>query len=343
MNSIGFVASEWFWAFSAIPLMIIAFVLYRYWQKKSIAKLGNPALVMDAIEKQSGWRRPFRQTLLLLTTVAFILALTRPGTGSGKIETKRQGLDIVVVLDISKSMLSEDVAPSRTEKSKQAVKNLIDLLAGDRLALVPYAGQAWVQMPLTSDYSAALMALDASDPYSMSAQGTDLQTALSLASEQMKPDDIHDHVILVMSDGEDHESGWEEAANEATKKGFHIFTVGYGTEKGGPIPWSKRMGQSDFVKDRSGEIVITRRNADMLRNLAANGNGVYYDGNRSGWQEQFLSDLKNLERNELESALIADRDEWFQAFVFAGLIFLTLYLGISERSRYFLTSKKAEQ
>ena len=318
-----------------LPVLVLLFLFQIYWKKKKQKEFGD----LELIKKLSPTKSVFKPTLkfvtVLLAITGLILALVNPKIGT-KIETvKRQGIDIVFALDISKSMLAEDIAPSRLEKSKQLISQIINNLGNDRIGIVGYAGSAYPVLPMTTDYSIAKMYLQNMNTNMVSSQGTALNDAINLATTFFDAQDTSKLIILV-SDGEDHSDGANEASEIAKEKGIKITTIGVGTVNGDPIPLKGDNGViTEYKKDNQGEVVITKLSPDILQNIAQNTKGTYIEGNNTKQVlEQIKNVLDNIEKTEFESQEIAEYQTQYQWFI--GVAFFLLLLDI-----FFLERKTA--
>lgn len=318
-----------------LPVLVLLFLFQVYWKKQKQKEFGDLELIKKLSPTQSTFKPALKFVTVLLAITGLILALVNPKIGT-KIETvKRQGIDIVFALDISKSMLAEDIAPSRLEKSKQLISQIINSLGNDRIGIVGYAGSAYPVLPMTTDYSIAKMYLQNMNTNMVSSQGTALNDAINLATTFFDAQDTSKLIILV-SDGEDHGDGAQEASEIAKEKGIKITTIGVGTVTGGPIPIKGDNGViAEYKKDNEGEVVITKLNPDILQNIAQNTKGTYMEGNNT---KQVLEQIKNvldtIEKTEFESQEIAEYQTQYQWFI--GVAFFLLFLDI-----FFLERKTA--
>ena len=283
----------------------------------------------DLFEKLSPEKSSFKSILKMLTFLiglAFlIVSLTNPKMGT-KLETvKRQGVDIVFALDVSKSMLAEDIAPNRLEKAKQIITKIIDKLGSDRIGIIIYAGNAYPLLPITTDQGAAKMFLQSASPNMVSSQGTAINEAIKLATSYYNNDEQTNRFLFIISDGEDHQEDASSAIAQATKEGIKTYTIGIGTEKGGPIPLKDRGVLQGYKKDSKGEVVITKMNENTLKEIANNGNGKYFLGNRTQETVDYVEEiLVKAEKSEFESTKFSDYKDQFQWFIGLGLLFLIL-------------------
>ncbi|HOD10672.1 MAG TPA: VWA domain-containing protein, partial [Flavobacterium sp.] len=265
----------------------------------------------------------------LLGLTFLIIGLVNPKIGT-KLETvKREGIDIIFAVDVSKSMLAEDVAPNRLEKSKQLVSQIINQLGSDRIGIIAYSGSAFPVLPITSDYSVAKMFLQGMNPGIVSSQGTSIDEAINLASTFVDKKDKTNKLLIIISDGEDHSDNAEDAAEEAKKLGLKIITIGVGTEKGGTIPLKRNGVVESFQRDQNNEVVITKRSSEVLKAIAKSTKGGYVDGNSTKAVLDYIKNaLDNIEKTEFESTQMADfksQFQWFLAFGFF-VLFIDIFL-----------------
>lgn len=310
-----------------IPLLIALFLFQVYWKKKKQKEFGDLELIKQLSPTKSRFKPVLKFVTILLALTGLILALVNPKIGTKMETVKRQGIDIVFALDISKSMLSEDIAPSRLEKSKQLISQIINSLGNDRIGIVGYAGSAYPVLPMTTDYSIAKMYLQNMNTNMLSSQGTALNDAINLATTYFDAFDTSKLIILV-SDGEDHGDGANEASEIAKEKGIKIITIGVGTVNGGTIPIKADNGViAEYKKDNNGEVVITKLNPTILENIAKNTNAVYIENsNTKQVVEQVKNVLDNIEKTEFESQEIAEYQTQYQWFI--GIAFFLLFLDI---------------
>lgn len=318
-----------------LPVLVLLFLFQIYWKKKKQKEFGDLELIKKLSPTKSRFKPVLKFCTVLLALTGLILALVNPKIGTKMETVKRQGIDIVFALDISKSMLAEDIAPNRLEKSKQIISQIINSLGNDRIGIVGYAGSAYPVLPMTTDYSIAKMYLQNMNTNMVSSQGTALNDAINLATTFFDAQDTSKLIILV-SDGEDHGDGAEEASEIAKEKGIKITTVGVGTINGGPIPIKGDNGViAEYKKDNQGEVVITKLNPATLENIAQNTKAAYIEGNNTKQViEQLKNVLDNIEKTEFESQEIAEYQTQYQWFI--GLAFFLLLLDI-----FFLERKTA--
>lgn len=312
---------------AVVPLLFIIRWLMVRQQKKRLRRFGDPELVRQLMPDVSRFRPAVKFCLLAGALALLIVMLARPQLGTKISHEKRTGIETIICLDISNSMLAEDVAPSRLERSKMMVENLIDHFTNDKIGLIVFAGSAFVQLPITSDYVSAKMFLSGIDPSMIATQGTDIAAAISMASHSFTQQEGVGKAIIVITDGEDHEGGAMEAAKEALDKGMNTYVLGVGSPQGAPIP----TGNGDYLKDNTGQTVMTGLNEEMCRQLADAGHGAYiHVENNSHAQEQLDNELDKLAKKEISSTIYSDYDEQFQAVGILVLLLLIIEVCILE-------------
>ena len=307
-------------------LVVIRFLMVRQ-QQKRLAKFGDPSLVSQLSPELSRYRPAIKFCLALAALALLIIMWARPQFGTKISQEKRTGIETVICLDVSNSMLAEDVAPSRLDRSKMMVENLVDQFSNDKIALIVFAGDAFVQLPITSDYVSAKMFLSNISPGMIANQGTDIAAAVNMASHSFTQDETIGKAIIVITDGEDHEGGALEAASSAKDKGQRVYVLGVGSTQGAPIP----TGRGDYMKDNRGETVMSALNEEMCRQVAEAGGGAYiHVGNNSRAQDQLENELDKLAKKEIEQNVYSDYDEQFQAVAILALLMLVLEICILE-------------
>lgn len=308
-----------------IPALLVVFLLVFWWKKRMQKQFADEDLFKKLSPEKSSFKSILKMLAFLIGLAFLIVSLTNPKMGT-KLETvKRQGVDIVFALDVSKSMLAEDIAPNRLEKSKQIITKIIDKLGSDRIGIIIYAGNAYPLLPITTDHGAAKMFLQSASPNMVSSQGTAINEAIKLATSYYNNDEQTNRFLFIISDGEDHQDDASSAIAQATKDGIKTYTIGIGTEKGGPIPLKDRGVLQGYKKDSKGEVVITKMNESTLKEIAANGNGKYLLGNRTQETVDYVEQvLVKAEKSEFESTKFSDYKDQFQWFIGLGLLFLIL-------------------
>lgn len=321
-----------------IPVMIVLFVLLQIWKKRTQKKFADASLLKKLSPDRSKFKSTLKLILLLLGISLLTMALVNPKMGT-KLETvKREGVDIVFAVDVSKSMLAEDIAPNRLEKAKRLVSEIINQLASDRIGIIAYAGQAFPQLPITTDYGAAKMFLQNMNTDMLSSQGTAIDEAVKLASTYFSDQEQTNRVLFIISDGEDHSEGSiSENVAKATEEGIRIFTIGVGKEKGGPIPIKRNGVVESFKKDRNGEVVITKMNEETLKEIAREGNGKYINGDNTEDAVAIIKEqLNQMDKKEFEAKQFAEYKDQFQWFLGAALLLLFLDIFILDRKTKWL-------
>lgn len=316
------------WLLLIIPILIIMKIMMWYVQRKKLSRIGNPTLLKELMPDVSRFR-PWVKFLLLITALSsLILALARPQFGSKISHEKRNGIEAIIALDISNSMLAQDVQPSRLDKSKLMIENLINSFINDKIGLVVFAGEAYVQLPITSDYVSAKMFLSDITPNLISAQGTDIARAIRVSLSSFTQQKGVGKAIILITDGEDNEGGALEAVKEAKEKGVNVFILGVGDSKGAPIP----LGNGEYLKDNHGQTVMTALNENMCKEIAQAGSGTYiHIDNTSLAQEQLNNELSKLQKGDLDAVVYSEYNEQFQIVALFSFILLLIEVCLLER------------
>ncbi|NMH88875.1 vWA domain-containing protein [Flavivirga algicola] len=327
----------WFWALGIIPVIILFFLVLQFWKYKAQSKFADKKLLKKLSPNTSLFKSILKISVLSLAFACLAIALVNPKIGT-KLETvKREGVDIVFAVDVSKSMLAEDIAPNRLEKSKQLVTQIINNLASDRIGIIAYAGKAFPQLPITTDYASAKMFLQSMNTDMLSSQGTAINEAIKLAKTYFDDEEQTNRVLVIISDGEDHSEEAAAIAEEANEEGIRIFTIGVGDIKGGPIPEKRNGIVLNYKKDNQGETVITRLNEETLKAIAEEANGAYINGkNTNDVVENIRSILNSMDKTEFEAKQFADFKDQFQWFLGFGIFFLLLDVFLLERKTAWL-------
>ena len=306
-------------------LILLPFLIFiRIWgvrkRKKQLAKFGDPALLKQLMPNVSMAKREVKFWLMTSAVALLIVMLARPQMGTKINQEQRQGIEVIIALDISNSMKAEDVAPSRLDKSKMLIENLVDNFTNDKIGLIVFAGDAFVQLPITSDYVSAKMFLQNITPELIAAQGTNLAEAIDLSSHSFTKQEKVGRAIIVITDGEDHEGGVEKVAKAAKKNGIRIFVLGVGSAKGAPIP----DGNGGYMKDKTGQEVMSALNEDMCKQIAAAGGGAYiHVDNNNIAQRQLDNDIAKLQKGDIMNVVYSEYDEQFQA---VGILLLLVLI-----------------
>ena len=323
---------KYFYLFVLLPVMGLIFAWYWFWKHKKQKSFGSKNLLSILAPETSVFKPSLKFILILLTLSALFLALVNPKIGSKMETVKREGIDIVFAVDVSKSMLAEDVAPNRFEKTKQIVSQIINQLGSDRIGIVAYAGAAFPLLPITTDYGVAKMYLQSMNTDMVSSMGTSLQEALDLSMDFFDEESETSKLIVLISDGEDHEQGWQAAVERAHKMNAKIIAIGVGTEKGGPIPLKRGGVVQSFKRDWNDEVVVTQLNPENLKQIAAGTKGGYVLGNNTKEVLDYVNKaLENIEKTEFETTQVADFKSQFQWFLGIAFVLLWIDLFLLER------------
>lgn len=315
------------WLLCILPVLVLIRLIGWGRRHAKLKKLGDPELLKQLMPGISKYRPTVKFCLLLSALALLIVMLARPQMGSKISHDKRQGIETIICLDISNSMLAEDVVPSRLDKSKMLVENLVDNFTNDKIGLIVFAGDAFVQLPITSDYVSAKMFLQNITPGLIQTQGTNIADAIDLASKSFTQQNNVGRAIVVITDGENHEPGATEAAAAAKKKGINVFILGIGNTTGAPIP----MGDGGYLKDHSGNTVMTALNENMCKELAQAGSGQYiHVDNTSDAEKTLNDDLTKLQKGDTSSVIYSEYDEQFQAVGILVILLLIIEICILE-------------
>jgi Ca-activated chloride channel homolog len=315
-----------------IPVFIIVYWFMNRWRKNALKSYGDPKVIEQLFPSVSKTKRTSKFILFNVAFLLLIIGIANPQVGTKLEEVKHNGADLMICIDVSNSMRAEDLLPSRLEKAKLAVSKLIDKLNGDRIGVIVFAGEAYVQLPITTDYAAAKLFLENINTDMVSSQGTAIGAAIDMAVESFGKDEGKNKAIFIMTDGENHEDDAVTSAKAATEKGIFVHTIGMGSPDGSPIPLYRGSVNAGFRKDKEGNTVITKLNELMLQEIAAAGNGVYVRAsNADVGLNNLLNAIEKLEKKEYESKLYGDFEDRFQWFIAPALLLLLIELLISER------------
>ena len=319
-----------------IPVLVVIFLLMSRWRKKAIKRLGDYELIMKLIPDISDSKTRIKLVFQLIAFAFLIIAIAGPQMGSKLEVVKRQGADIVIALDVSNSMMAEDLSPNRLERAKQSILKLIDDLKGDRLGIIVFAGEAFVQLPITTDYAAAKLFINTINTEIVPTQGTAIGTAINLAVKSFgEPNENNlkkNRSIIVITDGENHEDDAINEANSAQEQGIIVHTIGMGSPQGSPIPSLSNGVKTGYKKDKEGQTVITKLNEQMLQDIASSGKGIYVRASNSkNGLELLMKEFEKMDKQEFEEKSFTDYEEQFQYFVALALLFLTLDFFVSRR------------
>jgi Ca-activated chloride channel family protein len=327
----------WFWLLLVIPVIIVLFTIVQLWKRHAQNKFANQRIIKRLSPNKSHFKPILKLIVLCLAFACLTIAMVNPKIGT-KLETvKRQGVDIVFAVDVSKSMLAEDIAPNRLEKSKQLVTQIINNLASDRIGIIAYAAKAFPQLPITTDYAAAKMFLQSMNTDMLSSQGTAINEAIQLARTYYDDEEQTNRVLIIISDGEDHSDVALDVAEAAADEGIKIFTIGVGDAKGAPIPIKRNGIVLNYKKDNAGQTVITKLNEETLKEIANQANGEYINGrNTTEVVESVREILNKMDKKEFEAKEFAEYKDQFQWFLALGIFFLLVDIFLLERKTAWL-------
>ena len=324
---------EMLWWLMTIPVFVVAYIVYTKHKRRQLEDFGDPQLMSQLMPDASKSRPIWKFCMLMVALMLLILAAARPQFGQKEKTIKRQGIEVMVALDISNSMLAEDVAPNRLDRAKQMLSKMMDNMVDDKVGLVVFAGEAFTQLPITCDYVSAKMFLNTTTPSLISTQGTAIGAALRTAIASFGADKSDaGRAIVLITDGENHEDDAVAMAKQAHDLGIQVFVVGIGKPEGAPIP---KAGSNDYMKDRSGQVVVSRLNEEMCQQIAAAGHGVYVRCDNTNTAMRTLQkELDELATADIESTIYADYNEQYQSFVMLALLLLVIEFFIMMRQNH---------
>lgn len=315
-----FANPEYLYLLSLVPVLVVLHIVSNIRRHRKMTEYGDEELLSRLMPDVSSVRPNIRFWLLFSAYTLCCFLLARPQFGSKQETVTRRGIETVIALDISNSMLADDVAPNRLEKSKRIISNLVDQFKDDKVGLIVFAGDAFVQLPITNDFISAKVFLNTISPGLITRQGTDIKQAIELASRSFTPNEGVGKAIIVITDGENHEGGAVEAAQAAAEKGYMVYVLGVGLPSGSPIPGDRK---GEFRKDKDGNVVVTRLNEEMCRNIAAAGKGVYFYVDNSNAAEKALrKEMDKLAKADIETTVYTEYDEQFAIIAWMILIVL---------------------
>ncbi|KIO42664.1 MULTISPECIES: VWA domain-containing protein [Sanguibacteroides] len=306
-----------------IPLLVIFYIVTVRHKKKAIAEFGNPDLLNGLMPLLSFKRGALKFVLILIALLFIILGVAGPQFGSKLQQVKKEGVELIIALDVSNSMLAQDIKPDRLEAAKQAISRMVEKLNNDKIGLIVFAGDAYVQLPITTDYSSAKLFLSGISTDIVPIQGTAIGNAIDLASKSFTPNTEASKAIIVITDGENHQDDAVAAAKAAREKGIYVHTIGMGLPQGGPIPEKGNPGQ--FMKDGSGNVVISKLDEETLRAIAKAGEGMFVRASNSNvGLTTLLDEINRMDKTLLEERVYSDYSEKYQYFILIGLLFVLL-------------------
>lgn len=321
-----------------VPVLAVIHYLTTYRRHRRIRSFGDPILMRELMPDVSRFRPEVKFWLMNGALALLIIMLARPQFGTKIDNVRRNGIETIIAVDVSNSMYAEDVQPSRLDRSKMLIETLVDNFNNDKIGLIVFAGEAFTQLPITSDYVSAKMFLDNISPSMIASQGTDIAGAIRLAMNSFTQQEGVGKAIIIITDGEDHEGGAVDAAKEAVKKGYRVYVLGVGSTSGSPIPVP---GSSQYMKDNTGNTVISKLNEQMCREVAEAGNGAYIHVDNSNIaQTQLSSELDKLAKKDITSSIYSEYDEQFQAVGILVLLVLIIEICVLERRNPLLKKLK---
>ena len=331
MQLFRFANPDFLYLLLLLPVMIILWILNVIRKKRALEKLGDPRLVNRLLPGYSRIRPTVKFIFQLIGLTVVIIILARPQFGSKLEEVKKQGVEVIIALDVSNSMLAEDIQPDRLTRAKQALTRLIDNLDNDKIGLIVFAGDAYTQIPVTTDYISAKMFLSAINPNMVPKQGTAIGSAIDLGIRSFSPGEGKSKAIIIITDGENHEDDPVAKASEASKAGIVIHTIGIGSTDGVPVPVMIN-GKRDYLKDTDGNTVITKLDEDILKKIAIASGGSYVRASNSsiGLDEVF-GEIRKMKKQEMESTMYTEYNDQFQIFAIFAMFFLLLEFIIMDR------------
>ncbi|MBL4708560.1 MAG: VWA domain-containing protein [Flavobacteriales bacterium] len=320
------------WGLALIPTMLIIFGLVKAWRKKARAKFAENDLFIQLMPSYSNFRYNAKFILFLIAYGLLIIGIANPQIGTKLEEIKREGIDLIVAVDVSNSMKAEDLSPNRLERAKRGLLQLVEELKSDRLGIIVFAGQAYTQLPITTDYSAAKLFLNTIDTDIVPTQGTAIGAAIDLAIKSFNYEQGGNKALIIVTDGENHEDDAIRSAEKALEKGIKVYTVGMGTPNGAPIPLLRRGQKIGYRQDNAGNTVVSSLNEEMLRDISAAGKGFYVRAtNANAGFGTILDDLSGLEKSEYESQVYTDYEDRFQFFIGAAVLLILISMIIPEK------------
>ena len=311
-----------------IPVLIIIIILYEKWKTNALAIFGERQLINDLMHSFSKKRSQIKNILTILIFILLTIGIANPQIGTKMEEVKREGVDLMITIDLSNSMMAEDIKPNRLKRAKQAISKLINQLAGDRIGLIVFAGEAYVQLPITTDYSAAKLFLSTVNTEVISTQGTEIAKAINLSIESFDMENGQNKAIIIITDGESHDEEAIESAEKANELGIFVHTLGMGLKKGGPIPTYNRYGQqTGYRKDREGNTIVSKLNEELLMQIAKAGRGTYVRANNSqAGLSTLFNEINKMEKKEIGTMIFTEHKDRFQFFIAFALLLLFIDL-----------------
>ena len=316
-----------------IPFLILGLIMYNKWRRKALSMFGEEKIIKKLIPSYSDKKVKIKNVLIILIFILIIIGIANPQIGTKMEEVKREGVDLMISIDLSNSMMAEDIKPNRLERAKQAISKLIDQLEGDRIGLIVFAGEAYVQLPITTDYSAAKLFLSTVNTGIVPTQGTEIGKAINLSIQSFDMDNGQNKAIIIITDGESHDEKAIESASKANELGIIVHTLGMGLTKGGPIPIYNQYGtQIGYRKDKEGNTVVSKLNENLLIQIANEGKGTYVRANNSqAGLSKLFTEINKMEKKEIGTMIITEYKDRFQLFIALAILLLIIDLILLER------------
>ena len=327
---------DYVYLLALIPVFILFLVWLLVWKKRALQRFGEHSVISQLLPDMANSKLILKFVLMMIAWGLMVFVLVGPQTGSKLENVQRKGIDLIIALDVSNSMLTQDIKPSRIERAKQAISRLIDKLEGDRIGIIVFAGKAYTQLPITTDYAAAKMFVSTINPGMIPTQGTAIGEAIGMAINSLI-DSKRNKALVIISDGEDHEGNVLEQAELAASKGITIYTIGMGLPEGGPIPEYNGDMLVGFKKDREGNSIVSKLDETLLQRIATIGKGMYVRAtNSETGLNKIFDDINAIQKSEIESKQFSDYENQFQYFLAIALILLILDLFIFEKKTFWM-------
>jgi len=332
MNILRFAHPEYLYALAVIPVIILLFIVMRIMKRKAWKQLGDSNLVAKLAPSVSRGKPVIKMILFCIAYALLVLGLANPQIGTKLEEVKREGVDVIIALDVSNSMKAQDIRPDRLERAKQAISRFIDKLENDRIGIIIFAGQAYVQLPITTDFNAAKLFLSTIDTDIIPTQGTAIGAAIDLAMRSFVGEENKHKALVIITDGENHEDDAVESAKKASEQGVVIHTIGMGSPDGAPIPIFHNGVQVDFMKDQDGNTVITKLDQTVLEKIAAEGKGVFVRASSGDdGLETIMKEISKMDKKAFGTKQFSDYEDRFQYFIGGALFLLIMEFMITNR------------
>jgi Ca-activated chloride channel family protein len=340
MQLFRFANPEYLYLLLLLPVMLILYIINDIRKKRALRRFGDAHLVRGLVPEMSKVRPVLKFMLQIVALLAAVIMLARPQFGSKIEEVKKQGVEVIIALDVSNSMLAEDIHPNRLERAKQAISRLVDNLENDKIGLIVFAGDAYTQLPVTTDYVSAKMFLSTVNPEMVPKQGTAIGAAIDLGIRSFSPGENKSKAMIIITDGENHEDDPVASAEEATGKDVIIHTIGIGSAKGVPIPVVK-SGRKEFLKDLDGNTVITKLDENILQKVALTTGGNYVRASNTNiGLDEIFNEIRRMKKQDLESTMYTEYNDQFQIFAAIALFFLIADFIIMDRKNRKLANIK---